>query len=62
MKFLDGFKTILGAVVLTASIVAPKFAPQINDAAPHVINLVQGGAGVLLALGIIHKREKKQGK
>ncbi len=62
MKFLDGFKTILGSVVLIASIAAPKIAPQIADAAPHVLNIVQGGAGVLLALGVIHKREKAQAK
>lgn len=62
MKFLNGFKTVLGAAGMVASIVAPKVVPALTDAAPHAINVAQGVFGLLLALGIIHKAEKSSSK
>lgn len=58
MKFLNGFKTVLGAVGMVGAIAFPKLAPTIADAAPHAIGVAQGVFGLLLTLGIIHKAEK----
>ncbi len=62
MKFLNGFKTILGAAGMVLTFVAPKIVPAFSDAAPHAINIAQGAFGLLLALGIIHKSEKTGAK
>lgn len=59
MKFLNGFKTILGAVGMVVTIAAPSLAPAIGEAAPHAISVAQGVFGLLTVLGIIHKAEKK---
>lgn len=58
MKFLNGFKTVIGVAGTVASLVAPKILPVITDAAPHAINIAQGAFGLLMVLGIIHKSEK----
>ena len=58
MKFLDGFKTILGGAVLVASVVAPHIADVATAVGTGAIQMVQGGAIVLTALGLAHKREK----
>lgn len=58
MKFLNGFKTVLGAAGMVLTIVAPKIVPVITDAAPHAINIAQGAFGLLAVLGLIHKSEK----
>jgi len=59
MKFLNGFKTIIGLAGTVVSVLAPKFAPALNEAAPHAIAVAQGVFGLLLALGLIHKVEKR---
>lgn len=58
MKFLDGFKTIIGLVGTVAAVVLPKLAPSIQAAAPSLIQTAEGVFGTLLALGLIHKAEK----
>lgn len=60
MKFLNGFKTYIGLAGMVAAIIAPRLAPQINEAAPHVVSIAEGIFGALLALGVIHKVEKAQ--
>lgn len=62
MKFLDGFKTIIGLIGTVVAVAVPHLAPQIQDAAPNVIAVAQGVFGTLLAFGVIHKAEKRQGK
>jgi hypothetical protein len=62
MKFLNGFKTVIGLAGTVAAVVAPRFAPAINEAAPHAIAVAQGVFGLLLALGLIHKAEKASSK
>jgi len=59
MKFLNGFKTWIGVAGLIATTVVPQYAPAINEAAPHAVNIAQGVFGLLLTLGLIHKGEKK---
>lgn len=58
MKFLNGFKTVLGLAGTVVTVLAPKFAPTLNEAAPHAVAVAQGAFGLLLALGVIHKAEK----
>lgn len=58
MKFLNGFKTILGLAGTVVSVLAPRYAPALNEAAPHAVAVAQGAFGLLLALGVIHKAEK----
>lgn len=58
MKFLNGFKTILGLAGTVVSVLAPRYAPALNEAAPHAVAVAQGAFGLLLALGVIHKVEK----
>lgn len=62
MRFLDGVKTILGAAGLVATIVAPRVAPSIAEASPHVVAIAEGVFGTLLAFGVIHKVEKAKSK
>jgi hypothetical protein len=60
MKFLDGFKTIIGVAGSVALIVAPKIDPAIVQAVgDHAYGVAQGVFGLLTVLGVIHKREKK---
>lgn len=59
MKFLNGFKTILGVTGTVLTILVPKIAPVVTDAAPHAINIAQGAFGLLTVLGLIHKAEKR---
>lgn len=59
MKFLDGFKTILGTVVLVVGTAIPKIAPAVAAGAEHAIGIVQGVGGLLAVLGLIHKGEKR---
>lgn len=58
MKFLNGFKTVLGIVITVVATVAPTIAPTIIAVGDHVQGIAQGVGGVLVALGLIHKREK----
>lgn len=59
MNFLNGFKTILGVVGTVVSVVVPNAAPAIGEASPHIFAVAQGVFGTLLALGVIHKAEKR---
>lgn len=59
MKFLDGFKTILGLVGMAVSVIVPKVTPDVITAiGDHTVAVAQGVFGLLTVLGIIHKREK----
>lgn len=61
MKFLDGFKTVLGAVGVVVSVVAPKVAPAlIVGAIESINNMAVGAFSLLTILGIVHKVEKSQ--
>lgn len=62
MKFLNGFKTILGAVGLVVSIAVPSLSSTVAEAAPHAVNIAQGAFGLLVLLGVIHKAEKSNAK
>jgi hypothetical protein len=59
LKFLNGFKTILGSIGLVVSVVLPHVAGTVAQAAPHAISIAQGAFGLLTLLGLIHKAEKK---
>lgn len=59
MKFLDGFKTILGAVGLAISVIAPQASDTVANVGPHAVGIAQGVFGLLAVLGVIHKAEKK---
>lgn len=64
MKFLNGWKTIIGVVVSIATpIVAAggdlgKVGAKILDIVQHGDAVVAGAAALLTTLGIIHKVEK----
>lgn len=58
MQFLNGMKTWIGLAGTVLTVALPRLAPVITDAAPHAISIAQGVFGLLLALGLIHKREK----
>lgn len=59
MKFLNGFKTLIGALGLAVSVVLPNVAPGIVDTVGHsVFQVADGVFGALVALGVIHKAEK----
>lgn len=62
MKFLDGFKTWLGAIGLAVATVMPKAVPEIEAVGTGIISIVQGAFGMLTALGLIHKAEKRAAK
>lgn len=59
MRFLDGFKTVLGAIGVVVTVVAPKIGPELVEGALGAVNLMATGAfSLLTVLGIIHKVEK----
>ena len=59
MKFLNGFKTILGALGLVLTVAAPKVAPElIGTTINQVHDIALGVFGLLTTLGIVHKVEK----
>lgn len=64
MKFLNGWKTIIGVVVTIATpLVAAggdlgKVGAKVVDIVQHGDAVVAGMAALLTALGIIHKVEK----
>lgn len=59
MKFLNGFKTILGTIGTIVSVLVPSVRPDlITGIGDHVVGIVQGASALLLALGLIHKAEK----
>lgn len=56
MKFLNGWKTILGvAGIVLPMVIAPEKA---HDVITHADSIVVGAAGLLTILGVIHKTEK----
>jgi hypothetical protein len=58
MNFLNGWKTILGAVGLGLTIVvSPEKATEIVTNAD---SLLTGAFGLLTVLGVIHKTEKRK--
>lgn len=60
MKFLNGFKTIIGLVGTVVTVLVPKVTPDIvNAVGDHALAIGQGVFGLLTVLGIIHKAEKK---
>jgi hypothetical protein len=56
MKFLNGFKTILGGAGTVVAFLSQ--AQVLPILPPKVQPYVMGAANVLLALGVIHKYEK----
>lgn len=59
MRFLDGFKTIIGAVGMVVVTVFPKVAPAVVTGAVEAVTTIATGAfGLLTVLGVIHKVEK----
>lgn len=70
MKFLNGFKTILGVAILVATTAIKALGKDdggvinavgnaLGDMADHVASVAAGAGSVLTILGVIHKREKK---
>lgn len=60
MKFLNGFKTILGLVGTVVTVLMPKVTPDlVAGVGDHAVAIAQGVFGLLTVLGIIHKVEKK---
>jgi len=70
MKFLNGWKTILGAAGSIAVIVGgalgknvgviPGVIQTLSDIGEHINAVILGGAAVLGTLGVIHKVEKSK--
>lgn len=59
MKFLDGWKTVIGLVGTVVTILVPKLDPSlVSGISDHATGIVQGVFGLLTVLGIIHKKEK----
>lgn len=59
MKFLNGWKTILGVAGTLGAIVFPHVDPGVlGGALDNANNVVTGAFGLLTVLGIIHKAEK----
>lgn len=59
MKFLNGFKTLIGVLGTVATVLLPKIAPGVVQAVGDAaVNVATGIFGLLGALGIIHKVEK----
>lgn len=60
MKFLDGWKTIIGLVGTVVTVLVPKLDPSlVAGIGEHATGIVQGVFGLLAVLGVIHKAEKK---
>ncbi len=63
MKFLNGWKTILGVAGTVGALVFPRVDPSIlGGALESANNVVTGAFGLLTILGIIHKGEKRAAK
>lgn len=64
MKFLNGYKTILGIVGTVATVLISSggnvghIGQVVVDASQHVDAILGGAFGLLTVLGIIHKKEK----
>lgn len=55
MKFLDGWKTAIGAGGLILTTIVPKWAPAIGDAVPVLVDLGANISGAVALIGILHK-------
>ena len=68
MKFLNGWKTILGVVGSVATLLVSgggkigEIATTAVDVAGHLDSVALGVFGALTALGIVHKAEKGRDK
>lgn len=68
MKFLNGWKTILGIVgtVTTLGIAnggrVGEIAGTVQQVAGHLDSVALGVFGALTAIGVIHRTEKRKGK
>lgn len=59
MKFLNGWKTILGVAGTAATLVFPHVDPGVlGGVLDNANNVVTGAFGLLTLLGVIHKVEK----
>lgn len=61
MKFLDGWKTVIGAGGLLIGTFVPKLAPTIGQLMEPALTLGTNVAGVVATIGIIHKIIKSRG-
>lgn len=60
MKFLNGFKTVIGVIGSVVLVLAPRVSADVVQAVgDQVYGVAQGIFGLLTILGIIHKVEKK---
>ena len=63
MKFLDGFKTLIGLVGTVVAVVLPRVAPGVVQAVGEAaVQVATGAFAMLAALGLIHKGEKARNK
>lgn len=60
MKFLDGWKTVLGVAGCVLTVALPRAQPGvIGGILDNANNAVVGVFGLLTVLGIVHKVEKR---
>lgn len=60
MKFLNGFKTVIGVIGSVVLVLAPRVSADVVQAVgDQAYGVAQGIFGLLTVLGIIHKVEKK---
>lgn len=70
MRFLNGWKTILGIATTVASVVVPaivggtggivtEVAGQLEHIGDNISSVVAGAGAILTLLGLKHRREKK---
>ena len=68
MKFLNGWKTVLGFVGTGVTLVVAsgghpaEIASKVGEIAQHTDAILTGAFGVLGVLGVIHKAEKRAAK
>jgi len=68
MKFLNGWKTILGIVGTVGTVLVAsggdigKVASVVIAASQHADSIILGASGLLTVLGLVHKAEKKAAK
>jgi hypothetical protein len=68
MKFLNGWKTIIGTVVSVGAVLVSaggdlgKVAAKAVEIVGHADAIVVGAGALLAALGLVHKGEKRTAK
>ena len=66
MKFLNGWKTILGVIgtlttiAVSAGVQDHGLIETVKAIAGHADSLIVGATGILTVIGVIHKSEKRQ--